>query len=233
MTITVRPSGDRGHADLGWLSTYHSFSFADYFDPQQMGFRVLRVINEDLIRGGTGFDTHGHRDMEIITYVTQGAVAHRDSSGGQGVTAAGEVQHMSAGLGIRHSEFNASATEPLKLLQIWILPERQGLVPGYQQRAFATEAKRNRLCPIATGDGRDGSLVIHQDVSVYASCLDAGGTLSLGLAAGRGAWVQVVSGAVSVNAAQVSGGDGVAVEGVASVDISAKSDAEFLLFDLP
>ena len=233
MTIAVRPSGDRGHADLGWLSTYHSFSFADYFDPQQMGFRVLRVINEDLIRGGTGFDTHGHRDMEIITYVTEGAVAHRDSTGGQGVTRAGEVQHMSAGTGIRHSEFNASATEPLKLLQIWILPERQGLLPGYQQRPFTVEAKRNRLCPIATGDGRDGSMVIHQDADVYASCLTAGGTLSQPMAAGRGAWVQVVSGALSVNGAQIAAGDGVALEDVASVDISAKVDAEFLLFDLP
>lgn len=232
MTITVRRSWDRGQADLGWLSTRHSFSFADYYDPQQMGFRALRVINEDVIRPAAGFDTHGHRDMEIITYVTEGAVEHRDSTGTQGVIRAGEVQHMSAGQGIRHSEFNASSTDLLKLLQIWILPSRQGLAPGYQQRPFGRDAKRNRLCPIATGDGRGGSLVIHQDAALYACCLDAGRGLSAPLAAGRGAWIQLVSGSVTVNGEPISEGDGAALEAVASVDVTATSDSEFLLFDL-
>ena len=233
MTVTVRPSKERGHADLGWLLSHHSFSFADYYDPRHMGFRALRVINEDVIKPGTGFDTHGHRDMEIVTYVIEGALEHRDSTGEHGVIRPGEVQHMSAGHGIRHSEFNASATEAVKLLQIWILPGQQGLAPGYQQKLFAPDAKLNRLCPIATGDGRDGSLVIHQDVAVYAACLDAGQSLSLVIAEGRGAWVQLISGALSVNGAKVFAGDGVAIEKVAAVDITAISGSEFLLFDLP
>ncbi|HIJ61307.1 MAG TPA: pirin family protein [Rhodospirillaceae bacterium] len=233
MTVTVRPSKERGYADLGWLQSHHSFSFADYYDPRHMGFRALRVINEDVIEPGTGFDTHGHRDMEIVTYVVEGALEHRDSTGEHGVIRPGEVQHMSAGHGIRHSEFNPSAGEAVKLLQIWILPRQQGLAPGYRQKLFTPEDKHNRLCPIATGDGRQGSLVIQQDAAVYAACLEAGLSLSLPLADGRGAWMQLISGALSVNGAQVAAGDGVAIEKVGAVDITASSASEFLLFDLP
>ncbi len=171
MSIVLRPSQARFHGQHGWLDSYHTFSFADFFDPAHMGFRALRVINDDWIAAGSGFDTHPHRDMEILTYVFEGAVEHKDSTGGHGVTARGDVQRMTAGTGVRHSEFNASATEDLRLLQIWILPEAKGLEPGYQQTRFDDDSKRDRLRLIASRDGGDGSLTIHQDVAVYAALL--------------------------------------------------------------
>lgn len=232
MTITLRPSAERGHASHGWLDTHHSFSFAHYYDPQHMGFRALRVINDDRIAAGTGFGTHGHHDMEIVTYVTEGVLEHRDSMGEHSIIRPGEVQRMSAGTGIRHSEYNASRSEPLKLLQIWLLPAEEGLVPGYEQKLFADEEKRNRLCLIAAPDGRDGALTIHQDVSLYAAKLDAGGVLHHPLAAGRGAWLQMVSGQVLLNDHPLRAGDGAAVEGEGELAITAGEASEFLLFDL-
>ena len=232
MTVTLRPSAARGHADHGWLDTRHSFSFADYYDPQHMGFRTLRVINEDVIKPATGFGTHGHRDMEILTYIVRGALEHRDSTGEHSVIRQGEVQRMSAGTGIRHSEFNASANEPVELLQIWLLPGRPGLPPGYEQKQFADQDKHNRLCLIAAPNGRDGALTIHQDVDVYAAQLDAGGELSLPLRQGRGGWVQVVDGTLTVNGRTLSTGDGAAVENAEAVQFVAESDCHLLVFDL-
>lgn len=232
MTLALRPAAARGHAEHGWLSSRHTFSFADYFDPAQMGFRTLRVINEDWVAPETGFGPHPHRDMEILTYVIAGAVAHKDSTGGEGIIRRGEVQVMSAGTGIRHSEMNPLADETLHLLQIWILPEAQRLAPRYVQAEFDDESKRDRLRLIASRDGRDDSLVIHQDAAVYASILSAGRTLSHALAAGRGAWVQVVAGALAVNGQILSAGDGVAIENEATVTLASENGAEIVLFDL-
>ena len=232
MTLYHRPAAARGHAEHGWLSSRHSFSFADYFDPAHMNFRTLRVINEDWVAPQTGFDTHPHRDMEILTYVINGAVEHKDSTGGQAIIKRGEVQVMSAGTGIRHSEKNPLADQTLHLLQIWILPNAQRLVPGYGQAMFDDDAKRDRLCLIASADGRDGSLVIHQDAFVYASILGAGQTLIHDLAPGRGGWVQVVSGALTVNGQTLSAGDGVSVENEAEVILATEHGAEIVLFDL-
>ena len=232
MTITLRPAAARGHANHGWLDSRHTFSFADYFDPRQMGFRSLRVINEDWVAPQTGFDTHPHRDMEILTYVIEGAVEHKDSTGGQGITGRGEIQAMSAGTGIRHSEMNPLADETLHLLQIWILPEAKGITPGYRQTAIGDQTRRDRLRLIASRDGRDGSLVMHQDVAIYSSLLSPGQHLAHSLAAGRGAWVQVVSGALTVNGQALGSGDGAALEDVAEITLTATEDAEFLLFDL-
>jgi quercetin 2,3-dioxygenase len=232
MTINLRPSAARGHAELGWLSTRHSFSFAHYYDPRFMGFRSLRVINEDVIQGATGFGTHGHHDMEILTYIVEGALEHRDSTGDGAVIRRGEVQRMTAGAGIRHSEYNASPRNPVKLLQIWLLPDRDGLPPGYEQKLFPEGAKKDRLCLLASPDGRDGSLSIHQDAFVYASLLEKGREVSLPLASGRGAWVQVVAGKVSVNGRSLTAGDGASVEQAEAVRLAAETDSEFLLFDL-
>lgn len=233
MTLRLRPAAERGHADHGWLDSWHSFSFADYFDPTQMGFRALRVINDDLIAPGGGFDTHGHRDMEILTYVTRGGLAHRDSTGGQATISRGEIQRMTAGTGIRHSEFNASASEEVHLLQIWILPETKGLIPGYEQTLFDDEAKRDRLRLIASRSGREGSVTLHQDVSVYASVSTAGTTLAHSLNVGRGAWVQVAAGGVTVNGVFLGAGAGAAVEDETEITfIAGPGGAEFLLFDL-
>lgn len=233
MTLRLRPAAERGHANHGWLDTWHSFSFADYFDPAQMGFRALRVINDDLIAPGGGFDTHGHRDMEILTYVTRGGLAHRDSTGGQATIGRGEIQRMSAGTGIRHSEFNASNTQEVHLLQIWILPEAKGLTPGYEQTLFDDEAKRDRLRLIASRDGREGSVTLHQDVSVYASVSGPDVALSHALTAGRGAWVQVVAGSVNVNGVTLTAGDGAAIEDEAGLAlVTGGKGVEFLLFDL-
>lgn len=232
MSMIVRPSEARGHANHGWLDTRHSFSFADYFDPAHMGFRTLRVINEDVIAPGMGFGTHGHRDMEIITYLVHGALEHRDSTGESSVIGRGEVQRMSAGTGIRHSEFNASSVDPVKLLQIWILPARTGLRPGYEQKEFAAGDKRNRLCLLAAPESRDGALTIHQDVEVYATVLDAKASVGHPLRVGRGAWIQVVSGAIAVNGQRLAAGDGAALEGVPTVEIVAEEPSELLLFDL-
>lgn len=232
--ITLRRSADRGMAVLDWLQSRHSFSFADYHDPDHMGFGDLRVINEDNIAPSGGFDTHGHQDMEIISYVLEGALAHRDTLGNELTIGTGEVQRMSAGTGIRHSEFNASNETPVHFFQIWIIPERTGIEPGYEQQMFADSDKRGGLRLIVSPDGRDGSLHIHQDVALYASVLGNGETVSHSLAAGRRAWVQVARGAVTVNGEALSAGDGAAITDESSVEVAATGDAdtEFILFDL-
>jgi redox-sensitive bicupin YhaK (pirin superfamily) len=232
MTLSLRPATARGHAEHGWLSSRHTFSFAEYHDPAHMGFRTLRVINEDWVAPSTGFGTHPHRDMEILTYVITGAVAHKDSTGGEGIIRRGEIQVMSAGTGIRHSEMNPLADETLHLLQIWILPESRDLAPRYVQAMFDDESKRNRLRLIASRDGRDGSLLIHQDAAVYACILSPGQILSHGLGEGRGVWVQAVAGALAVNGQVLAAGDGAAIEAEALLSLSSESGAEFLLFDL-
>ena len=232
MSITLRPAQARFHGQHGWLESFHSFSFAEFHDPAHMGFRALRVINDDWIAPGSGFDTHPHRDMEILTYVFEGAVEHKDSTGAYGITARGDVQRMTAGSGVRHSEFNASASQDLRLLQIWILPEATRLPPGYEQSRFDDASKRDRLRLIASRHGQDGSLTIHQDVAVYASLLSAGGSLSHPLAKTRGAWVQMVSGALDLNGQTLNAGDGAAVEDVAELTLTARQDSEFVLFDL-
>lgn len=229
--ITLRPAAQRGHLDFGWLDTNHSFSFGDYYDPRHMGFRSLRVINDDRIAGGAGFPMHGHRDMEILTYVLDGAIGHRDSLGSAAVVRAGEVQVMSAGTGIRHAEFNPSPDERTRLLQIWLLPERAGLLPRYDQKVFGA-ALDGRLGLIASPDGRDGSLVVHQDAAIFAARLKAGDEASHALAPGRSAWVQVATGAVTVNGRRLTEGDGAALEDEAAVEIRAEEAAELLVFDL-
>ncbi len=232
--IAVRRSGERGHFDHGWLDTFHTFSFADYLDERHMGYRALRVINEDRVRPGQGFGTHGHRDMEILTYVLEGEVAHRDSTGGKGTIVPGEVQRMSAGTGVTHSEFNASQGDPLHLLQIWILPDRRGHAPAYEQKAFPDEERRGRLRLVASPDGAAGSLTIHQDARVYASLLAKGESLEHSLGPGRGAWIQVARGEVEVGGQALRAGDGAAVEGQERLSIAGRGDglAELLLFDL-
>ncbi len=232
MSIILRPSEDRGQAHHGWLDTYHSFSFAHYYDPAHMGFRALRVINEDTVAPATGFSTHGHHDMEIVTYVVEGALEHRDSMGEHSIIRPGEVQRMSAGTGIRHSEFNASRDRPVKLLQIWLVPAEEGLTPSYEQKMFEPEKKRNRLCLVAAGDGRDGAVGIHQDVDLYAARLEDGKSVSLPLRPGRGAWIQLIEGAVAVNGKELKAGDGVSLEAVDVIEVSAARESEFLLFDL-
>ena len=232
--ITVRHGEDRGVAELDWLRSRHSFSFADYYDPQFMGFGDLRVINEDTIAPARGFDTHPHQDMEIISYVLEGALAHRDTLGNQLTISAGEVQRMSAGTGIRHSEYNASSAAPAHFFQIWVIPDRTGIEPGYEQQMFADADKRDQLRLIVSPDGRDGSLRIHQDVALYASVLSAGRSVAHRLAAGRKAWVQLARGAVTVNGEALNAGDGAAISEEDAVEITATgdSDAEFVLFDL-
>jgi hypothetical protein len=230
--ISVRKSEARGHFDHGWLDTYHTFSFADYHDPDFMGFRSLRVINEDRVRPGAGFGTHGHRDMEILTIVLEGAVEHRDSTGSHGILRPGEVQRMTAGTGVLHSEFNPSRSEGLHLYQIWILPERKGLDPGYEQKEFAEEGRRNRLRVVASPDGRDGSLRIHQDASVYTARLDAGRKVVHAPGPGRHAWLQVARGEVTLNGRLLKAGDGAAASGEPLLEIDAKTPAEVILFDL-
>lgn len=230
--ISVRRSQERGHFDHGWLDTRHTFSFAEYHDPRFMGFRDLRVINEDRVQPGEGFGTHGHRDMEILSYVLEGELAHRDSLGHGETLRPGEVQRMSAGSGIRHSEFNASPTSLLHFLQIWILPARTGIEPGYEQKPFPVEERSGRLRLVASPDGADGSLTIHQDVRVYSGFFASGERDRLELAAGRGAWVQVARGAVRVNGVELSAGDGAAVEGESAVEVEGVEGAEVLAFDL-
>jgi redox-sensitive bicupin YhaK (pirin superfamily) len=230
--ITVRPAGQRGRTQTDWLESLHTFSFNRYYDPRHAGFRSLRVINEDRVAPGQGFGTHSHGDMEILSYVVEGALEHRDSAGGSGVIRPDELQRMSAGTGVSHSEFNASETEPVHFLQIWILPEREGLKPGYEQRAFPEQERRGRLRLIASRDGSDGSLTVHQDVKVYDALLARGDELSHRLAGGRHAWLQVIKGAVSVNGATLRAGDGAAASEEASLTVSAGEDAEIMLFDL-
>ena len=234
--ITVRPSGERGHANHGWLDTFHTFSFGDYHDPAHMGFRALRVINEDRVQPGRGFPTHPHADMEIVTYVLAGALAHKDSMGTGSTIRPGEVQRMSAGTGITHSEYNASQTEPVHLLQIWILPARRGLRPEYEQKAFPEAERRGRLRLIASEDGAEGSVTVHQDVRLYASTLASGEHVAHALAAGRSAWAQVARGGVRLNGTALAAGDGAAVSGESRLEIAANGAAgtasEILLFDL-
>jgi quercetin 2,3-dioxygenase len=232
--ITLRPAGERGTANHGWLDSRHTFSFGHYYDPNHMGFGPLRVINEDRVRPGAGFDTHGHRDMEIISYVLEGALEHKDSIGTGSVIRPGEVQVMSAGSGIRHSEYNHSKSEPVHFLQIWVIPDRQGLAPRYDQKAFAPSEKRGRLRLVGSPDGRDGSIVINQDVELCDALLASGDAVTRDLKTGRKNWVQVVRGAVEVNGKAAGAGDGVALEDESKLRITARADdSEVLVFDLP
>jgi redox-sensitive bicupin YhaK (pirin superfamily) len=229
--IAVRKSGERGHFDYGWLDTRHTFSFDRYYDPAYMGFRSLRVINEDRVAAGRGFPMHPQRDMEILTYVVEGALEHRDSIGTGSVIRPGEVQRMSAGTGITHSEFNPSASEPVHLLQIWILPGQKGLTPEYEQKFFAPKEKRGRLRLVAAPDGADGAITIHQDARVYAALLEPGDEVAHEIA-GRHAWVQVIRGAVEVNGSALGAGDGAAVSKEPRVSVRAAEPSELLVFDL-
>jgi redox-sensitive bicupin YhaK (pirin superfamily) len=230
--ITIRRSNERGHFDHGWLNTYHTFSFDQYYDPRYMGFRNLRVINEDFVAPGRGFPKHGHRDMEIITYILEGALKHEDSMGNGSVIRPGDVQRMTAGTGVRHSEENASDRERVHLLQIWILPNTVGLEPGYEQKAFAEDEGRGQLRLIASEDARDGSVQVHQDVSLFASILPAGAEVERLMDEQRYAWIQVARGAIDVNGERGDQGDGVIAIGESSLRIRAEEDAELLLFDL-
>jgi redox-sensitive bicupin YhaK (pirin superfamily) len=232
--ITIRPSAERGHANHGWLDTNYTFSFSDYYDPRHMGFRDLRVINEDRVSAGRGFGMHPHRDMEILTYIIDGELSHRDSMGRGATIQRNDVQSMSAGTGILHSEMNQSQ-KPVHLLQIWLLPEAEGLKPSYEDKTFTPEEKQNRLRLIASHDGRDGSTTIHQDANVYASLLDSGKALNAELKPNRHAWVQLISGQLDVNGTQLGAGDGAAISGESALQIASTSGngaAEFLLFDL-
>ena len=230
--FALRRAQQRGHASHGWLNSYYTFSFGDYYDPRHMGFANLRVINDDTVSPSGGFGTHGHRDMEIITYVLDGALEHKDSMGNGSLIRPGDVQRMSAGTGVTHSEFNASDSEPVHFLQIWVLPEQHGLRPGYEQKAFPDEEKRGRLRLVGSRDGRDGSLTIHQDVDLYATLLRAGDSVSHELADGRKGWVQVAQGRAVLNDEQLHPGDGVAIQGPATIRLSGASEAELLLFDM-
>jgi redox-sensitive bicupin YhaK (pirin superfamily) len=232
MQVTVRKSEERGKANFGWLQSRHSFSFGHYYDPGHMGFGPLRVINEDRVAPGGGFPTHPHRDMEIISYVLEGALEHKDSLGTGSVIRPGDVQRMTAGSGVRHSEYNASGKEPVHFLQIWIIPEREGLEPSYEQKAFEAADKRGRLRLIGSPSGRDGSVTIHQDADLYATLLEAGQSVTHDLKAGRCAWVQVASGSVAVNGQKLEAGDGMAVEGAGDLRLEAETAAEVLLFDM-
>jgi redox-sensitive bicupin YhaK (pirin superfamily) len=231
--LTIRKSADRGHFDHGWLNTYHTFSFGDYYDPAQMGFRALRVINEDRIAPGGGFGMHGHRDMEIVTYVLSGALAHKDSLGHGAQLRPGELQHMTAGRGIRHSEFNPSESEPVHLYQIWLLPRQPALEPSYAQKAFDAAGRDNRWQLVASPDGADGSLTIQQDARIYLATLEPGGRLQFDLREDRHAWLQVLRGATEVDGAPLVAGDAGAAASQARVTIQSTAPTELMLFDLP
>jgi len=237
--ITVRPAAERGHADHGWLDSHHTFSFADYYDPRHMGFRGLRVINEDRVEAAKGFPTHAHRDMEIVSYVLAGALEHKDSMGTGSVIRPGDVQRMSAGTGVRHSEYNASKTDLVHFLQIWILPAKTNTPPGYEQKTFARDEKRGRLRLVASSDGRDGSVTIHADATIHAGLFTQGESADLPIAKGRGAWVHVARGRVRVNGKDLTAGDALALEDEPSVriegtatSIDAQGEGEVLVFDL-
>jgi redox-sensitive bicupin YhaK (pirin superfamily) len=229
--ITIRKAKDRGHFDFGWLDTYHTFSFGDYHDPEFMGFHSLRVINEDRVAPSTGFPKHGHRDMEIITYVLEGALEHSDSMGNGSVIRPGDAQRMTAGTGVTHSEANSSET-PVHLLQIWILPGARGLEPGYEQKTFTAAEKLNQLRLIAASDGRDGAVTVHQDASVYAGILEPGQEIVQQMVPGRHAWIQVARGAVTVNGNEMDQGDGAAISDESAITIAGREPSEVLLFDL-
>lgn len=231
--INVRKSADRGHANHGWLDSYHSFSFANYYDPAYMGYSVLRVINEDIVAPAQGFGMHGHRDMEIVTYMLQGALRHQDSMGNGSVIHAGEVQRMSAGTGVKHSEFNASNNEPAHLLQIWLLPEKDGITPSYEEKSFDAASKTNQWCLLASRDAREGSLLVHQDLALFATILEAGHQLDYTPVAGRSVYVHVARGDVTLNGVTLTQGDAVAVDNEATIVITSQTAAEILLFDLP
>ena len=230
--LAIRPADDRGLANLGWLDSRHTFSFGHYYDPQFMGFGPLRVINEDRVKPAQGFGTHGHSDMEIISYVLDGALEHKDSLGTGSIIRPGDVQRMTAGTGVRHSEFNASDSDPVHFLQIWILPEQEGLEPSYEQKAFSDEQKRGQLRLVGSRDGRDGSVTIHQDVDLYASLLGTGDEVSFELGDGRNGWLQVARGSVRLDDKNLSTGDGVALKGACDLQITGAEDAEILLFDM-
>jgi quercetin 2,3-dioxygenase len=230
--ITLRPSAARGHAEHGWLDSRHTFSFAEYYDPKHMGFRSLRVINEDRVAPGGGFPTHGHRDMEIVSYVLEGGLEHKDSIGTGSVIRPGDVQRMSAGTGVRHSEYNTSRSEPVHFLQIWLVPATAGNKPSYAQKTFTDQDKNGRLVPLLSPDGADGSLSIGADARLYAGTFSGAQTAELPLAEGRHAWVQVVRGSASINGQAAAAGDGVALSGEAAVRIDQAEAAEVLVFDL-
>jgi len=230
--IVIRPRENRGKTDAGWLDSRHTFSFGDYRDPEHMGFRALRVINEDRVIPGAGFPPHGHRDMEIVTYVLNGALEHRDTLNNNSVIRPGEVQRMSAGTGIRHSEYNPSKSEGVHFLQIWILPEKQGIAPGYEQREFPAAEKRGRWRLVTSRDGREGSVTIHQDADIYATLLSEGGKLAFTPRPGRFAWLQVARGQVVLADGVMKEGDGAAIGDEAAIEIAAAAESELLLFDL-
>jgi len=229
--MRIRRAHERGYADHGWLRSFHTFSFADYYDPDQMGFLALRVINEDRVEAGRGFGRHGHRDMEILSYVLEGALGHSDSMGNGSTIRPGEVQRMSAGTGVMHAEMNASKAEEVHFLQIWLLPDRKGHTPGYEQKLFPPEEKRGKLRLVASSDGREGSVTIHQDASLYAALLDGAEAVEHGLGAGRAAWVHVARGAVRVNGERLAAGDAAAIA-AGPVRFDGGEGAEVLLFDL-
>ncbi len=230
--LAIRHAEDRGLVNMGWLNSRHTFSFGHYYDPDFMGFGPLRVINEDRVQPAQGFDTHGHSDMEIISYVLEGALEHKDSLGNGSVIRPGDVQRMSAGTGVRHSEFNASDADPVHFLQIWVLPEKNGLEPSYEQKAFPETEKRRRLQLVGSRDGRDGSVTIHQDVDLYATLLGEDEHVSHELSHGHKGWVQVARGSIVLNDQVLDPGDGVAIEGPATITLTGASESEVLLFDM-
>jgi quercetin 2,3-dioxygenase len=229
--MKLRKANERGHANLGWLNTHYTFSFANYYDPQHMGFRALRVINDDVVAPGGGFDTHGHRDMEIITYVLSGSLQHKDSMNNGRVIGPGEFQYMAAGTGVMHSEFNPSPTEPVHLLQIWIVPERKGLKPRYEERK-GSDLPASRLNLVASQSGRDGSIAINQDAELYLARLNPGNVVTHALRRGRHAWIHVAEGALTLNGQDLRAGDGAAVSEEGTVKLATESPAQVLLFDL-
>jgi len=232
MTLALRKSDSRGKANFGWLDSRHSFSFGEYHDPAHMGFGPLRVINDDRVAPGGGFAPHGHRDMEIISYVLEGGLQHQDSLGNGSVIRPGDVQRMSAGTGIRHSEYNASKTEPVHFLQIWIIPERQGIAPGYEQKTFDHAHRQGQLRLVASRDGRAGSVTVHRDADMYAALLGAGDRVAHELRPGRGAWVHVARGSVALNGTGLTAGDGASLSTPGALVLDQGQDAEVLLFDM-
>ncbi|MBX2810392.1 MAG: pirin family protein [Myxococcales bacterium] len=230
--MTLRRGTDRGRARFGWLDSHHTFSFGNYYDPAHMGFRALRVINDDRIVPGAGFPTHPHRDMEIISYVVEGALEHKDSMGNGSVIVPGDVQRMTAGRGVTHSEFNASQEEGTRFLQIWILPDEKNLDPGYEQKRFPIADRRDELRLVVSKDGREGSVTVHQDVAIYTSALGKGSSLRYETPDGRHAWIQVVNGGLEINGTPMEEGDGLQVSPGVNLNIQSRNDTEFLLFDL-
>jgi quercetin 2,3-dioxygenase len=231
--IKLRKSQERGHANHGWLDSYHSFSFAEYYDPAHVNYSVLRVINEDVVAGGTGFGMHPHRDMEIVTYILSGELRHQDSMGNGSVIGVGDVQRMTAGTGIRHSEFNAQAETPVHLLQIWVMPSQDNLTPSYEEKHFTDAEKENRWCLIVSPNGQEGSVTIHQEASIFATLLDETKTLHYALSQNRCAYLQLAKGSIQLNGEKLKAGDAAMIENIAEFSLTAEDKAEILLFDLP